>query len=172
MTEDTVRPADWIFRGPGATAELMKGVRAAGEDLSGYHEYYVRSSGMSPDGPVANKHRDLLSVLFLMSTFDQLNAPHLASAELLSRLILQIHQAVKKCPKNPDFRGLGMMTMSKLDSAGGVLTGDFAKFVAEEQKSEAFTLKQTRLYAEEQESRDKEKDKGKHPKAAKGGKGE
>ncbi len=39
------------------------------------------------------------------------------------------------------------MTMSRLDCGGGVLTGDFAKLVAEEQKSEAFTLKQQRLYA-------------------------
>ena len=169
IVEDAPRPADWIFRGPGATAELMRGVRAAGEDLSGYHEYYVRSSGMSAEGPVAHKHRELISILFLMNAFDQLNVPHLASAELVSRLILQIHQAVKKCPKNPDFRGLSMMTMSKLDSAGGVLTGEFAKFVAEEQKSEAFTLKQTRLYAEEKESREKEKNAGKHPKTPKGG---
>ena len=40
------------------------------------------------------------------------------------------------------------MTMSKLDSGGGLLVGDFAKFVAEEQKSEAFTMKQARLHAE------------------------
>ena len=45
------------------------------------------------------------------------------------------------------------MTMSKLDSSGGVLTGDFAKFVADEQKSLAFTLKQQRLFAEEEEKR-------------------
>ena len=41
------------------------------------------------------------------------------------------------------------MTTSRLDATGGILTGNFAKFVAEEQKSEAFTLKQQRLYAEE-----------------------
>ena len=169
VVEDAPRPADWIFRGPGATLELMRGVRAAGEDLSGYHEYYVRSSGMSGEGPVAHKHRELISILFLMNAFDQLNVPHLASAELVSRLILQIHQAVMKCPKNLDFRRFSMMTISKLDSSGGVLTGDFAKYVAEEQKSEAFTLKQTRLYAEEQENREKEKTTGKHPKTPKGG---
>ena len=45
------------------------------------------------------------------------------------------------------------MTMSKLDSTGGVLTGDFARFVADEQKAEAFTLKQQRLHAEEEEKR-------------------
>eukprot|EP00974_Lingulodinium_polyedra_P072646 7030055-Lingulodinium_polyedra.AAC.1 len=41
--------------------------------------------------------------------------------------------------------------MSKLDSSGGLLVGDFAKFVAEGQKSEAFTMKQQRRHAEEVE---------------------
>eukprot|EP00974_Lingulodinium_polyedra_P029415 2834140-Lingulodinium_polyedra.AAC.1 len=77
------------------------------------------------------------------------NLPRLSSAELVSRLILQIQQAVKRNPKNPDFRGTAVMIMSKLDSSGGLLVGDFAKFVAEEQKSEAFTMKQQRLHAEE-----------------------
>ena len=67
--------------------------------------------------------------------------------------MLQIHQAVKKNPRAPDFRGLGVMTSSKLDATGGILSGDFAKFVAEEQESEAFTLKQHRLFAEEDDKR-------------------
>ena len=85
--------------------------------------------------------------------FDQVNAPQLGPAELVARLVLQIHQAVKRCPRAPDFRGTQVMVMSKLDSSGGLLTGDFAKFVADEQKSEAFTLKQQRLFAEEEEKR-------------------
>jgi hypothetical protein len=141
--------SDWIFRGPSAVSELLRGVRASGEDLSGYHEYYCRASGLEPANAVAIKHRDLLSILHHMVTFDQLDAPFLASAELCARLILQCQAAVKKSPKQPDFRGLQMMVQSDLDSGGGVLTGDFARFVAEEQKTEAFTLKQQRLYADE-----------------------
>ena len=60
------------------------------------------------------------------------------------------------------------MVMSKLDSSGGLLTGDFAKFVTDEQKTEAFTLKQQRLFAEEEEKR---ANKGKPgPKGGSGGK--
>ena len=73
---------------------------------------------------------------------------------------MQIHQAVKRAPKAPDFRGTQLMVMSRLDSSGGVLTGDFARFVADEQKSEAFTLKQQRLFAEEEEKRKKPPGKG------------
>ena len=53
--------------------------------------------------------------------------------------------------------------MSKLDSAGGVLTGDFGRFIAEEQKTEAFTLKQQRLYAEEAEKRSGAKNQKEKP---------
>ncbi len=88
-----------------------------------------------------------------MIAYDQLNVTQLASAEACSRYILQIHQAVKRNPKAPDFRGLQLVVMSKLDSAGGVLTGDFGRFIAEEQKTEAFTLKQQRLFAEEEDKR-------------------
>ena len=42
-----------------------------------------------------------------------------------------------------------MMTMHRLDNTGGVVTGDYARWLAEEQKSEAFTLKQQRLHREE-----------------------
>ncbi len=65
----------------------------------------------------------------------------------------QIHQAVEKNPRNPDFKGLALMTSSLLDSNGGVFTGSFVKYVAEEQKTEAFTLKQQRLFAEEEDKR-------------------
>ena len=40
--------------------------------------------------------------------------------------------------------------MSSLDSSGGVITGEFAKWTAEQQKNRAFTLRQQRLYAEEE----------------------
>ena len=99
------------------------------------------------------KHRDLLTVLLHLSNFDQLNMGQLAGAEMASRLILQIHTAVRRNPRQPDFKGTGVMVASKLDSAGGVLTGDFARFIAEEQCTQAYALKQQRLFAEEKEKR-------------------
>lgn len=41
------------------------------------------------------------------------------------------------------------MVASRLDSGGSILGGEFAKWTAEEQKTEAFTMKQQRLYSEE-----------------------
>ena len=72
---------------------------------------------------------------------------------LAPTMVRQIHRAMKRNPKCPDFKGTGLMTMSRLDSSGGVLTGGFVRFVADEQRSHAFTLKQQRLYSEEEEQR-------------------
>ena len=149
----TPPPEDWPFRGPSAVYELLVSVRAVSDDFGQFHEHWLRTAGLGGETPSAIKHRELLSVLMHMVCFDQLNVSQLAGAEACARYILQIHAAVRRNPKAPDFRGLGMMTMSRLDCSGGVPTGDFAKFVAEEQKSEAFTLKQQRLYAEEDDKR-------------------
>jgi hypothetical protein len=166
----TPPPGDWPYRGPSATLELLTSIRAVSDDVVQFHDHFLRSSGLAVSHPVAVKHRELLSILLHMVCFDQLNVTQSASAECCSRLILQIHQAVKRNPKAPDFAGLQVMTMSKLDSTGGVLTGDFARYVADEQKAEAFTLKQQRLHAEEEDKRRahtkkdaKGAEKGSHP---------
>jgi hypothetical protein len=36
---------------------------------------------------------------------------------------------------------LGLVVVSRLDASGVVLAGDFARFVADEQRAKAFTLK-------------------------------
>ena len=128
-------PGDWPFpaAAPSAIREVLLAARAAKEELAGFHDYWVRASGVNPDSPVALKHRDLLAILHHMLSFDQLNLGQLSSAEMIGRLILQIHQATKRNPKNPDFRGTELMTMSTLDSSGGVLSGEFARWTAEEQ---------------------------------------
>ena len=47
------------------------------------------------------------------------------------------------------------MVTSTLDAKGGVITGEFAKWTADQQRDIAFTLKQQRLYAEEEVHADK-----------------
>ena len=69
--------------------------------------------------------------------------------ELVARHLLRVHRAVKRSPKNPSFDGLSVMIQSRLDYANEEPTGEFAKFIAEQQKAEAFTMKQQRLFADE-----------------------
>eukprot|EP00959_Pyramimonas_sp_CCMP1952_P458960 9477480-Pyramimonas_sp.AAC.1 len=58
------------------------------------------------------------------------------------------------------------MAISTLDSSGGVLSGEFARWTAEEQKSAALAMKQQRLYQEEEDKRrgNRPNDKGVAPK--------
>ena len=160
------RAADWPFGGPSATRELLLAIRASGEEITGFHDYWVRSTGIAPGHSVALKHRDFLSVLAHLVTFDQLNPGKLAGCEATSRHILQIHSAVRKNNKQPDFKGTQLMVMSTLDANGGILSGEFAKWTAEEQKAYAFTLKQQRLYAEEEDAQDKRQGRASNQKNA------
>lgn len=73
----------------------------------------------------------------------------LAAPDAASRQLLQIYAAVKKNPKNTDFRGPGMTVSSLVNSAGGALVGEFGRWTAEEQNSEACSQKQQRLHIED-----------------------
>jgi len=137
------------YRGPAALPELLETVRATGDDLVGYHDFFLRSSGLSAESPVAHQHKSLMSILAHMVHFDQLNAFGLSCGECIGRNVLRIHRAVRRNPKAPDFKGLDVMISNRLDLGGAAFTGDFAKWTAEEQKNEAFTMKQQRLYSEE-----------------------
>jgi hypothetical protein len=141
--------SDSPFSGPKAIIEILDEVLGSGDDFMSYHEIWLRETGLNGDSAVGHQHRNLLSILYHMYIFDQLNLYHLASAELLARHMKRIHRAVRKNPKNPDFRGLNLVVQSRLDRSTYSETGEFSKHIAQEQKEEAFTMKQQRLFAEE-----------------------
>lgn len=140
---------DWVFRGLRAIVEVLDAIRASGQGVLGYQEFWIKSSGVTPDHSVVHHHRDVLGIFFFALQVDQLNVYNCTSMELAARQLLRAQKAVKRNPKNPDFCGLSMMTMRRLDNIGGVANGDYARWLAEEQKSEAFTLKQQRLHRKE-----------------------
>ncbi|CAE8585045.1 unnamed protein product, partial [Polarella glacialis] len=139
----------WVFKGPRVISELLATIRGTGDDFLNYHDVFVRSSGLHPDSAIAHSHRALLSIIFHLVCYDFLNVFNIAGAEMAARHVIYIQKAVRRSPKNPDFRGLEIMIQSDLDTSGNLLGGAFGKFVAEEQKSEAFTLKQQRLFSDE-----------------------
>eukprot|EP00972_Heterocapsa_arctica_P080299 11834391-Heterocapsa_arctica.AAC.1 len=120
--------SDWIFKGPRACVEVLDGIRASGQSVLGFQEFWITASGCTPLSPTAHHHRNLLSVLFLALCVDKLNCYNLMCIEMVCRLILQIHKAVKRSPKNPNFDGLAMVTAHRLDQQGDALVGDFATY--------------------------------------------
>ena len=143
-------PKDWPFRGPSTTMDLLRSVRASGCELLAYSVHWANRSGVSDGSPSAKKHRDMMSCLAHFLHYDQLNATLFAGVEILCRMILQIESAVLANPKAPVYTGLENMIGSRLDSGGAALQGEYAQFVADEQKTAAFAMKQQRLAAEEQ----------------------
>lgn len=141
---------DWPFEGPKAVKELVVSIRAVGGDVFLYHDTWVRRAGVSPDSPFVFFHRALVSVLYHLISFDQLDVYQVAGAELVARYVVFVERSVLRNPKAPDAAGLGVVIQSQLDGLGQSMNGGaFLKFVAEAQKTEAFTLKQQRLFAEE-----------------------
>ena len=167
--------ADWPFRGPKAVSELLRGVQKSGQELSTYDLFWSSRSGIVKQPAVAITHRNIFAVLHLLQSYDQIDLLNMAGADYLARWALMIQAATKKSPKAPVFAGLDHFLSHSFDECGGVVTSDFSKFIADEQKSEAMVMKQHRLWHEEQladdktRNRDKEKDKpkgGGGPKAA------
>ena len=115
-----------------------------------YSQTWAAAAGVSLQSSAGRHHLALTILLYHFLCFDQVEGMQLAGIEMLCRQLLQIERACKKDPKNPDYRGLEVMTQSRLlDGAATAGSGDFARFVAQEQQTEAFALKQQRLFAEE-----------------------
>ena len=143
--------SQWPFRGPSALTELAAGVAGAGQEFSTYDSFWVQRSGVNRQGTLALTHRNIFTVLHLLQSWDQVDLPNLATAEFLSRWSLMIQTAVRRSPKSPCFDGLDAYLSYSLDESGGIVTSDFQKHVADEQRASATILKQARLQREESE---------------------
>jgi hypothetical protein len=141
---------DWPHRGPRAAREFLEGVAMSGGDLSGYHANYLRRSGLSENSSVAHELKNLLTVLRLAISYDQLDFSDLASIEAIIRRILDIQVAVRRNPKHPEFGGLDLDPVGETDSMGGVRAASYGEWLATESQREAKGLKAAREYREEQ----------------------
>jgi hypothetical protein len=148
---------DWPFRGPSAATEMLQGVLKSGNELAQFDLFWSTRSGVAKGSAVANAHRNIFTCLSLMQSYDQYDAVNSASFEFLARWALMIQAAVRKNPRLPDFAGLDSFLSHSFDESGGVVTTSFAKFVAEEQRSEAIVMKQNRLWHEEIDAENKKK---------------
>jgi hypothetical protein len=80
-----------------------------------------------------------------MVCFDQLNVLNLACAAMLVRRVRMMQEAVKKCPKAPDFSGLRIFLSHLLDADGGITASELDKHISQRQRADVQILKQSRL---------------------------
>jgi hypothetical protein len=158
-----VKMVGWPFEGPSAVVEYQKSVNAAGHQLNTFQAHWLKASGINADSVVAIEHGLNLTYLFLMQSFDQLALNNCAAAEQIARRLLMTERAVRKSARSPDFTGLSVYLSNTLDDSGGVVASAFDKHVSGLKQSEAFILKQERLWKDEQEADTKrQRERGNH----------
>ncbi|CAK9071939.1 unnamed protein product [Durusdinium trenchii] len=141
---------DWPHRGPKATKEFLESVLQNGGDLMTYHSSFMRKSGLSDNSAASHEYKNLLNILRLAISYDQVDVSNLACIEQTVRRVLEIQIAVRRNPKHPTFDAFDYNLRGTVDEVGGARAFSYAEWVAEQQKVEAKTLKSTREWREEQ----------------------
>eukprot|EP00435_Cladocopium_sp_Y103_P018992 s1272_g4.t1 len=141
---------DWPHRGPKATREFLESVAENGGDLANYHSSFMRKSGLSENSAASHEYKNLLGILKLAVSYDQVDCSNLASIEQVVRRILEIQVAVRRNPKHPTFDSFDYNTRGVVDEVGGARAAGYAEWMAEQQKAEAKALKSTREWRQEQ----------------------
>ena len=143
---------DWPHRGPKAVRDFLESVAENGGDLTTHHASFLRKSGLSDNSAAAHEYKNLIAILKLAISYDQVDCSNLASVEQVVRRLLEIQVAVRRNPKHPTFDAFDYNTRGTVDEVGGARAGGYAEWIAEQQKIEAKTLKSTREWREEQAS--------------------
>ena len=111
---------------------------------------FMRKSGVSENSSVAHELRNLVQIVRLAISYDQLDPANVASIEQAVRRIHEIQQAVHRNLKHPDFSGLSIGTIGSSDEIGGTRLHEYSQRLGSKQKEEANTLEAQRKWREEQ----------------------
>jgi hypothetical protein len=65
--------------------------------------------------------------------------------------LIQIEAAVSRNPRAPDFQDLEAVTGASVNAIGALVLPEYNKFIAAQNRDEAFVLKQRRQWREEQD---------------------
>ena len=117
-----------------ACKEYLLKIQEGPGNLTSYHAEWIRRSGLSQSQAVAHGHRNLTEALRLMISYDQLDVSCLASAELLTRYLIQAEIAVERNPKMPDDSGLDIVIAAPTTSSGRASLTKFNNWVSERLK--------------------------------------
>ncbi|CAK0822647.1 unnamed protein product, partial [Prorocentrum cordatum] len=141
--------ADWPHPGPKATQEFLESVLENGGDLQVWLNAFMRKSGVSENSSVAHELWNLVQIVRLGISYDQIDPTNLACIEQAVRRIHEIQQAIRRNPKHPDFTGLDIGTTGSCDEIGGARLHSFDSWLSSKQKEEAKTMEAQRKWREE-----------------------
>ena len=140
------------FRGPRAEREVTTAIVASGLEPRVYYDTWVTTSGINAASGLATEHLWLVMSLYFIGVVARLSQRNLTVSEHICRRLLQVERAVRRNARAPDFSGLTAYSDRLGVSGAGVRTPAFSQYVAEDQRTEAQILKQSRLAREESEA--------------------
>lgn len=143
---------DWPHRGPGSVREFLESVLEASGDIEVYLGHFLRKSGASDNIACTHELKNLLGIVHLAYSYDQMDVSNLASIELAVRRILEIQAAVRRNPRHPQFDSFDSAVAGSTDEGGGARATTYNEWLIEQQKTEVKRLKATREWREEQQS--------------------
>ena len=133
-------------------------IRDAGRSgVDDHHTQWVRRFGVGEESGSAREHGLISMVLRLGTTFVQLDMPNVTCSENLGRRMVQIVEAVRRIPRQPDYDRLDCILDSSLDAIGGVVPPRSTQYISEVQRQEAQILKASRQWREETTTANKKK---------------
>ena len=141
------------LEGPATVLRLCKMMRDSNLTPTTFHEYWLRSADIPKGDRSVYEHECLSRIFEAMLTVDQLNAPALQSAELVSRRMPVIREAHRISPGSPDYSSADIMMGWRYRRAGQGVDQELAAHVATELKNEAAIAKESRKAREEAEAR-------------------
>ena len=138
-------PPGGISEGPLATEELLQQVAESGLGLLGYSRALIVETGINLRGHLAQEPKIHLHGLYLMSCVDRLNTTQLATAEHMSRRVLQLLEAAARNAKAPDFDHLEGYLLHMAEPGTTARADKFAAHIAGRQQIHTTIMKQRRL---------------------------
>ena len=92
----------------------------------------------------------------MLAEYDQVDPIGLAAIELLVRGLYLLEVAADRHCQQPDSDGLDALADASPKASGSVDVPNMARWFSEHQKSEAFVIKQMRLWSDERKVQSKE----------------
>ena len=140
---------DFPLQGPRTVYHDVRQLRRQGLDWIQHHESWLKKSGVRLTDRSVHEHSAICRVLNLMTSYDQLNLPSLASSEALNRRRTLIEIAHQGRPEAPSYEGSEEIMGVKESADGALIDPALTRHAARRQADRAEVMKQNRLAAEE-----------------------
>ena len=126
--------SDWPHRGPKAAKEFLEQGLESGGDLTAYHAAFMRKSGLSDHSAAAHELKNLLQILRLSISYEQLDVSNIAATENVVRRVLEIQIAVRRNPKHPTFDSFDYNTRGSVDEVGGARASGYFEWIRQRRR--------------------------------------